>query len=256
MKGQVPRIFPKLQMITANHLIKSFGHRKVLQDLSLSIDRGEIVALIGKNGSGKTTLIRILATLLKPDSGVISIDNEPMNGNAIQVRRKLGVVLHGPMLYPNLTARENLIFYGRLFSIQNLANRIEFILSEVDLTSRADDLVRTYSRGMQQRLSVARSILHDPDVLLLDEAYTGFDDYSSGKLDVLLKQKADDGKSILFTTHDLDRVFSVAKRVDILHKGKIAFSNLISNIDQLELIKTYKEITNRTMEILPFGAKK
>ena len=243
-------------MITATHLIKTFGNRRVLQDLSLSIGRGEIVALIGKNGAGKTTLIRILATLLKPDAGVIFINNEPMHENAIQVRRKLGVVLHGPMLYPNLTARENLIFYGRLFSIQNLEKRIEFVLAEVDLTSRADDLVRTYSRGMQQRLSVARSILHDPDVLLLDEAYTGLDENSSDKLDILLKQKAEDGKSILLTTHDLDRVFSVAKRVDILHKGKIAFSSLISNIDQHGLVKTYKEITNRSMEILPSGAIK
>ena len=240
-------------MINATHLVKTFGRRRVLNDLNLSIVSGEIVALIGKNGAGKTTLVRILATLLKPNAGIITFNNDPMHENLIRVRRQLGVVLHGPMLYPNLNARENLSFYGRLFSIQNLNERIELLLSEVDLTSRAEDLVRTYSRGMQQRLSVIRSILHDPDVLLWDEPYTGLDENSSDKLDIILKQKAEGGKSILLTTHDLDRVFSVATRVDIVHKGKIAFSSPIKKIGQHELVKTYKEITNVSLGNLSLG---
>jgi heme exporter protein A len=234
-------------MIKATALSKAFGRRKVLRDLELSIDKGEIVALIGSNGAGKTTLIRILCSLIRPDSGLITFDGIDLSGNPMQVRKRLGVVLHSLMLYPNLTARENLQFYCRLFALENPEERINQMLIEMNLFSRGDNLVRTFSRGMQQRLSIGRSMLHDPNYLLMDEPYTGLDENSSDSLDILLKRQIENGKSILLTTHDLERVFKVATRVDILHHGKILFSCPVSQINYQDLVSKYGGLTKNSI---------
>ncbi len=208
-------------MLQAINLYKSFGNRRVLQGLNLKVESGEIVALIGVNGAGKSTLIRILSTLTRPDAGRISLNGIPVNQDPVTSRRRIGVVLHAPMVYGNLTGKENLQFFCRVFGIINYDQTIARVLEEVNLTSRADDLVRAYSRGMQQRLSIARALLHDPEILLLDEPLTGLDDDSVLRLHESLTRAAQQGKSILFATHDLEHACKLATRVDILHEGVI-----------------------------------
>lgn len=230
-------------MITVSHLYKSFGYRKVLQDINLSIQEGEVVALIGRNGAGKTTLVRILSTLARADRGDFSIHNLSMKEDASALRAQIGVVLHSAMLYPNLTCRENLRFYSRLYNIADPDSRIDRMLEAVDLTLRADDRLVTLSRGMQQRLSIARALLHDPSFFLLDEVYTGLDQTFSASLDELLIAASKTGKTILFTTHDPDRILKIATRVDILHNGRIVDSSPVDGLTTVELNERYRQLT-------------
>lgn len=230
-------------MLTASNLYKSFGSRRVLRGVNLEVDRGEIVALIGMNGAGKSTLLRILSTLTRPDGGRISLDGNPIHQDPIRVRRQIGVVMHAPMLYGSLTARENLRFFGRMFGIVDAEKRISQMLDEMNLSSRAEDLVRTYSRGMQQRLSIARALLHDPEILLMDEPLTGLDDDSIERLNQYLKRAAQLGKSILFATHDLERACELATRADTLHRGVIRDSLPIEGITPEKLRERYHQVT-------------
>ena len=169
--------------IEARHLVKNFGSRRVLRGLDLVVNPGEIVALIGMNGAGKTTLMRILSTLSNPDAGRLLLNGIPVRENAVEVRRQIGAVLHAPMLYSNLTAAENLRFYCKLFDLKDADERIRASLETVNLAARGSDLVRTYSRGMQQRLAIARALIHQPRVLFMDEPYTGLDQASAERLD-------------------------------------------------------------------------
>lgn len=238
-------------MITASRVEKSFSQRKVLRGVDFSLNGGEIVALIGLNGAGKTTLIRVLSSLLKPDSGLVKVDELSLKDDPSSVRRKLGVVLHSSMLYGNLTARENLDFYARLFGLEGRKTFISDLLTTIDLVSRADDRVNTFSRGMQQRLSIARALIHNPAYLLMDEVFTGLDERFINDLISMVKAKAAEGKGILFSTHDLDLVFSVATRVDILHRGRIVFSQPAHDLDPRSLLDVYQEETKSREPVSP-----
>lgn len=230
-------------MLSAVNLTKTFGNRKVLRGLSLSIAPGEIVSLIGVNGAGKTTLLRILSDLTRADIGQVKFNNVRTQSDPIAYRRQIGVVLHAPMLYGNLTARENLRFFSRLYELSRPEERIDDMLQLVNLRSRADDLVRTYSRGMQQRLSIARALLHDPACLLLDEPYTGLDQDSSAVFEVLIQQAASEGKMVLLATHDLDKACRASTRIDLLHQGRIALSQKRADLTPDGLTQLYREVT-------------
>lgn len=230
-------------MIRAVNLTKSFGSRKVLRGLSLNIEPGEIVSLIGMNGAGKTTLVRILADLTRSDIGMIHSDSLTSRSDPIAYRRQIGVVLHAPMLYGNLSARENLHFFSRLYRVEQPENRIDQVLETVSLLSRANDLVRTYSRGMQQRLSIARALLHDPAFLLMDEPYTGLDQDSAVILETLMIEAAARGKMVLLATHDLDKACRSSTRIDLLHQGRISFSHPRTMLTPESLSNLYREVT-------------
>lgn len=210
--------------ILASGISKSYGNRRVLRCLDFKASDGEVVALIGRNGVGKTTLLRILSGLMKPDSGRALIDGHDTTTDPMYARSRVGVVLHASMLYPDLTAEENLRFFFHLYNLPVSPGTIQQMLSAVMLEKRGSDLVRSFSRGMQQRLSIARALVHQPGILLMDEPYTGLDQPSSNWLDNLLKKSAVEGKTILFTSHDLDHSLAVSTRVDILHRGVIARS--------------------------------
>jgi heme exporter protein A len=167
-------------MIVVHHLYKRFGPKIVLKDLDFEVGEGEFVALLGPNGAGKTTFLRILASLSRPSMGEVQIGGYHLPGQAAAVRQRLGVVSHLPLLYGDLSAEENLRFYGRLYAVHGLDARIRETLDMVGLYSRRRDAVRTFSRGMQQRLSIGRAVLHDPDLLLLDEPHTGLDQEACG----------------------------------------------------------------------------
>ena len=211
-------------MIEVRKLTKRFGLKAVLRGLDFHVQQGEFVALLGPNGAGKTTFLRILASLSRPSFGDVHIAGYRLPGQASAVRRRLGVVSHLPLLYGDLTAEENLRFYGRLYGLEDLDRRVSEVLELIGLASRRRDLVRTFSRGMQQRLAIGRAVLHDPDVMLFDEPHTGLDQDASAMLDNVLRQVAVSGRTVVMTSHDLARAADLASRFDVLSRGKIAAS--------------------------------
>ncbi len=229
-------------MIRVKKLVKRFGLKTVLRGMDFSVENGEFVALIGPNGAGKSTFLRILASLTRPSMGSVSVAGFSLPKEAADVRRKLGVVSHQPLLYVDLTAAENLKFYGRMYNLPDVDTRIIEVLEMVGLTKRRDDLVRTYSRGMQQRLAIGRAVLHDPSVMLFDEPYTGLDQDASAMLDDVLRTVAARGRTVVMTSHDLARTEDLATRFDVLSRGKIAASATHKDFGSGNLLNFYKNI--------------
>ena len=216
--------------------------KPVLNNIDLSIEPGEFVALLGANGAGKTTLLRIVATLSRPNSGEVQIGRLSLPTHAYAVRQLLGVVSHQPLLYGELTAEENLRFYARMYGLGAAKARISTVLAQVNLGQRQHDLVRTFSRGMQQLLAIARATLHQPKVLLLDEPHTGLDQDAAKMLDDVLRSVAAVGRTVLMTTHDLARGLELSDRVAILSRGKIAFEARSSTLTPTGFAYKYYEI--------------
>jgi heme exporter protein A len=216
-----------MALIEATKLVKTFGLRVVLRQISFGVERGELVLLLGANGSGKTTLLRMISALSRPSGGSLTIGGWSLPKEAHAVRAQIGVVSHLPLLYDDLSAEENLRFFGKLYNADPA--HIPAALERVGLGKRSKDLARTFSRGMQQRLALARATLHNPDVLLLDEPYTGLDVRGSDLLDGLLREWHAAGRTIIMSVHDLERaaelgvsVGEIPARALILHGGKIA----------------------------------
>jgi heme exporter protein A len=227
-------------MIEVRKLVKRLGLKTVLRGLDFRVEAGEFVALLGPNGAGKTTFLRILASLSRPSLGEVVIAGYRLPAQAAAVRRRLGVVSHLPLLYGDLTAEENLHFYGRMYAVQDLGQRVAEVLDLVGLSSRRRDLVRTYSRGMQQRLAIGRAVLHDPDVMLFDEPHTGLDQDASNMLDGVLRQVAAEGRTVVMTSHDLARTADLASRFDVLSRGVVAASITRSELDPNQLLAFYR----------------
>jgi len=227
-------------MIQVKRLVKRFGPLTVLKELDFEVRSGEFVALLGPNGAGKTTLLRILSSLSKPNSGLVQVASYRLPEGAVSVRAQLGVVSHQPLLYGDLTAEENLSFFARLYGVEK--PRIGDVLDLVGLSRRKSDLVRIFSRGMQQRLAIGRAILHNPRILLLDEPHTGLDQEAGEILDKLLREIALEGRTVVMTSHDLIRAAELASRVDILSKGKIKASTETSGLGSAELVSFYREV--------------
>jgi len=228
-------------MIKVRKLIKRFGLKTVLRGLDFHVEQGEFVALLGPNGAGKTTFLRILASLSRPSMGGVSIAGYRLPDQASAVRRRLGVVSHQPLLYGDLTAEENLRFYGRMYGVGNLKQRVEEVLELVGLYPRRRDLVRTFSRGMQQRLAIGRAVLHDPEVMLFDEPHTGLDQDASAMLDTVLKEVAARGRTVVMTSHDLARAADLASRFDVLSRGVVTASVKRDEIDPDNLLAIYRQ---------------
>ncbi|MFH1633326.1 MAG: heme ABC exporter ATP-binding protein CcmA [Chloroflexota bacterium] len=232
-------------MITVRKLIKRFGPKTVLRDLDFEVEPGEFVALLGPNGAGKTTFLRILASLSRPALGEVRIAGYRLPAQAAAVRRRLGVVSHQPLLYGDLTAEENLRFYGRLYAVLDLDARIAEVLGMVGLYPRRRDLVRTFSRGMQQRLAIGRAVLHDPEVMLFDEPHTGLDQDAGAMLDTILQEVAARGRTVVMTSHDLSRAAGLASRFDVLSQGVIVASARRGEIDPDQLSGFYRNALER-----------
>lgn len=228
-------------MITVRKLVKRFGLKTVLKGMDFSVEAGEFVALLGPNGAGKTTFLRILASLSRPTLGNVTIAGYSLPGQASAVRRRLGVVSHLPLLYGDLTAEENLRFYARMYSVPQADKRITEVLGLVGLQARRHDLVRTFSRGMQQRLAIGRAVLHDPEVMLFDEPHTGLDQDACQMLDGVLREVAARGRTVVMTSHDLTRVSDLASRFDVLSRGVITASIQRSQIEPNQLLAFYRQ---------------
>lgn len=226
-------------LVEVQNLQKRYGHLAALRGLNLSLHAGEFVALFGPNGAGKTTLIKILAHLLRPTSGSVTVLGTPLEQLGPDIRRQLGVISHQTFLYSNLSARENLRFYGRMFEVQDLEARIEEVLDQVELSARADGLAGTFSRGMSQRLAIARAILHKPRIILLDEPYSGLDTHAAHLLTRLLRQLNDGQRSLLMTTHNLEQGLELSHRVCIQVAGRMVFESPSHLLTALELSQIY-----------------
>lgn len=228
-----------MTLIETRALTKAYGWQPVLKKLDVSIERGEFIALLGPNGSGKSTLLKLIAGLSKPTAGTIKVGGWELPREAAAVRAQIGLVSHKPLLYDNLTAAENLRFFCRLYALDDHEGRIKRGLERVGLVKRSGDLVRTYSRGMLQRLSIARALLHEPDVLLFDEPYTGLDVDAALTLDGLMRDAHSAGHTIIMTTHELERAATLATRAIILSRGVIGYDAPMS----ADITARYVEIT-------------
>ena len=207
--------------ISAIGLRKDYGDRSVLRRVDVSVPWGRTAALFGPNGAGKTTLLRILAGLARPDAGDVHIAGLRMRRSGGRARHLVGFVGHQTLLYSDLTCRENLIFYAKLYGVDGHTGRIESVLERLNLADRADRRVRTLSHGMQKRLSVARAILHEPAVLLLDEPESGLDTDSVASLGDLLQDWAASGRSALLTTHSSEIGQAWADQAFRLERGTL-----------------------------------
>ncbi|HEX6305737.1 MAG TPA: heme ABC exporter ATP-binding protein CcmA [Anaerolineales bacterium] len=228
-------------MIQVRKLVKRFGLKTVLRGMDFAVEPGEFVALLGPNGAGKTTFLRILASLSRPSLGDVSIAGYGLPAQASAVRRRLGVVSHQPLLYGDLSAEENLRFYGMMYGVSHLDERIGEVLELVGLAARRRDLVRTFSRGMQQRLAIGRAVLHDPEVMLFDEPHTGLDQEAGTMLDRVLREVAARGRTVVMTSHDLARAADLASRFDVLSRGKIVASVQSAAINSNDLLGFYRQ---------------
>jgi heme exporter protein A len=203
---------------------KLYGPRPALREVSISLQVGGTLALVGPNGAGKTTLLRVLATLVKLSSGEARVRGLDTCRDAHEVRHLVGYMGHQPLLYDELTARENLLFFARMYGLHDGEQRASTLLARVGLAARASDRVHTLSRGQFQRLALARSILHDPAVLLLDEPDTGLDDDAAALLVDVLEERRETVATTIFTTHQPDRGLALADKAVALVAGRVAFS--------------------------------
>lgn len=199
------------------------------------------MTLFGPNGAGKTTLIRILANLTRPTSGQVLVGGLDIRQWTIAVRRQIGVVSHQTFLYRDLTAGENLLLYARLYDLPDARERVREVLERVSLGHRADDPVRTLSRGMQQRVSIARAVLHDPRILLLDEPYSGLDQHATLALTGVLQDLALRGRTVLLTTHDLEQGLQLCNRMAILNAGRIVYDQAVGGLTPSSFRQLYLE---------------
>lgn len=204
------------------NLSKVFGKRKVLDNISFDLEKGGFLSLFGPNGAGKTTLIKIISTLIAPTSGQVRLAGIDPQKNSAAIRAKIGLISHSPLLYLDLSAEENLRFYGAMYSVENMDARIDELLDQVELEHRRFDLVRTFSKGMTQRLAIARALLHKPSVLFLDEPHTGLDPHAIDILESLLDSIRKDHTFIMIT-HNIDRGISLCSKAMILYNGQIVF---------------------------------
>ena len=232
---------PASALIAVRNVYKRYGRKTVLKGVSLDVAAGQVMALLGANGAGKSTLMRMVAGLAQPTGGEIALGGVTVGKAGYELRRYIGVVGHLPLLYDNLSGYENLAFFARMYDMQTPAARIEAVLRAVDLWAPRRDLVRTYSRGMAQRLAIARAILHDPPVLLLDEPDTGLDQQSAEMLHRLINRLGAANRAILLTTHNLERALAWADSLSILVDGKIAYTAATAGLDGAGLQAIYRE---------------
>jgi ABC-2 type transport system ATP-binding protein len=202
-------------------LTRVYGRRRALAWVSFTASRGEVVALVGPNGAGKSTLLSILSTLQAPSAGTVHYGSRTSREAGAELRRQVGWLGHDLQLYPELTARENLTFFGRLQGTAELPARVAEALAAARLDDRADDLVGNFSRGMRQRLALERSLLHRPRLLLLDEPFTGLDSVSSRLLADRLRTEASRGHIVIMATHDVADADTVVSRALVLQDGRL-----------------------------------
>ncbi|MHC4081563.1 MAG: ABC transporter ATP-binding protein [Planctomycetota bacterium] len=227
----VPFVADLSRAVQVAGLGKTIDDKRVLADITFDVRRGDYVALLGANGAGKSTLLKILATLIPATKGHLALFGETLKGEAAGLRARLGLIGHGAMLYRDLSARENLVFFGRLYDVPDTASRADDLLDYVGLAGRARDPVKTFSRGMAQRVSIARALVHDPDLLLADEPFAGLDAPSQRMLEEMLGKLHGEGKTIVLASHDLAQSLGLAQRALVLRQGRLVVDEETARLD-------------------------
>ena len=220
-------------------LSRTFGARKALDKVTFDLPKGAFLSIFGPNGAGKTTMLKVLSTLTNPSSGTAKIVGLDVVQDAVLLREKIGFISHNPLLYPDLTAEENLEFFAELYCIDNPKERVRELLLAVELDHRRLDAVRTFSRGMTQRLSIARALLHHPDVIFLDEPYSGLDPHAMDILDSLIAAVRAEHTFVMIS-HDLQKGLELCSHALILAKGKVVLFDEREAIDPDEFAATYR----------------
>lgn len=216
-------ILPMDPIISASGVRKSFGDRVALKSIDLEVNKGQFVAIFGPNGAGKTTLLKILSTAITPTRGAVTMNGIDIRKNPVAARQMIGVISHESYLYDELTARENLRFFGRMYGLgkDELEERTDELLGNVDLLKRGDDRVASFSRGMKQRLSIARALIHKPSIILMDEPYTGLDQKAAETFEHVLNRLDTNMVTKIMVSHNIERALHLSDRVIIMDNGKI-----------------------------------
>ena len=206
--------------IRTRKLSKVFGTRKAVDKVSIEVPQGAFLSIFGPNGAGKTTLLRMLSTLTRPTDGSASLMGIDLREDPEAARGRIGLISHNAMLYPDLTAEQNLLLYAKLYGLADSQARVMELLEAVELKHRRPDVVRTFSRGMTQRLSIARALIHDPDVVFLDEPYSGLDPHAVDIFDQLI-EKQREGRTFVMVSHDLRKGFDMCTHALVLARGRV-----------------------------------
>lgn len=225
--------------ITTSKLSKVFGNRRAVDNVTFELPQGAFLSIFGPNGAGKTTLLRVLSTLSRATSGSATLMGIDIKEEPDKVRDHIGLISHNSMLYMDLTAEENLLFAANLYGVENPKERVLELLDAVELKHRRLDTVRTFSRGMTQRLSIARALIHDPDVVFLDEPYSGLDPHAVEIFDGLIEQVRE-GRTFVMVSHDLQKGFSMCTHALVLAKGRIVAFDEKENLDFEEFSRIYR----------------
>ena len=228
--------------ILCEKVVKKYGDTTALRGVDLGINEGDFVVLLGPNGAGKTTLMKILCGIIRPTSGSATVAG--MDVHDPEVRKKVGVISHMTLLYNDLTAKENLVFYADLYGVPEPGKKADELLKKVELANRAGDFARNFSRGMMQRLSIARALVADPDFIFLDEPFTGLDLHSSTLFKGLLANLHKQGKTVLMITHDIETGAALSTRTAILKSGQKVFDEETEGIDPEKLGDMYLELVS------------
>jgi heme exporter protein A len=216
-------------MIEIKKLTKQADNKLILRGIDLSIEKGETVAILGPNGAGKSTLLKVLATLIKPSSGLVKINGLDLKKNHLEIKKLFGYLPHSSLLYDHYSPLENLVFFGKLYGVTNAEARAVELVKEVGLSFFLNEPVKNFSRGMIQRIAIARAIVHEPELLLLDEPHTGLDQGAISILNnVILSMKAK-GTTTLMVTHDFKQAAEICDRIIIIKNGKLVDDFRIEN---------------------------
>lgn len=234
--------------VQAREVVKYYGNILALRGINLDLKKGEFLTIFGPNGAGKTTLLKILASILGPTSGTVKIFGSELRKNLASLRGQIGLLSHRSFLYSNLTAYENLNFYGRMYGVSKLKERIAEVIELVGLSDRVHSQVGTFSRGMQQRLALARAILHRPSLLLFDEPYTGLDPAAIKILAQLMMELHTGERTIVMTTHNLAHGLEVCDQVAIQAGGRIVYLQPRCQIDADSFESTYFSYTKEVAQ--------
>ena len=229
---------PEPPAIEVRGLSKRYNLQPVLNELSLVIADGSLCVLVGSNGAGKTTLLRLIATLSRPDAGFVAIHGVGLRNN-VALRRQIGYLGHQTLFYSDLNALENLTHYARLYELDSVPERVVEGIQSVGLTQHQHKPVRTFSRGMLQRLAIARTLLHDPTILLMDEPYTGLDKEAAQALDAQLRGLHRPGRVMLIAAHHPQRLLTFASHVAWLRDGRIAQHQAVGRLDETPDLQDY-----------------
>ena len=231
---------PGPAVVEVAELTRAFGSRVAVGGVTFSLGAGECLALFGPNGAGKTTLLRVLAGLLKPTAGSARVSGIPLPGGS-EARSRVGLISHHTMLYDALSPRENVSFAARLYGIRDPRERVDAALQRMSMLERAETPVRSLSRGMQQRVSIARAMVHSPQLVLADEPYSGLDDSGARALTSLLRELLAAGTSIIIVTHNLPEGLSLATHAAVMHAGKFIRYDTTDRIDASTYNTVYRE---------------